>query len=97
MKHAKKSSIGNGIQYRGTTDAKTQTPLEIVPVTEGLVECPVCKGGVKLVQDMNRWNKKVAPKVLARHRFGGTKAYRTRTTYQICAGAHTVYTRPAKS
>src|SRR5690606_17565534 len=59
-------------KYRGVNPAKRKADpeLPVVPVTERLVECPECHGGVKLVFPPGRYG--TAPQVLAAHRYGGS-------------------------
>lgn len=78
-----------GRAYRGVPTAKLSATVELVPVTEGLTECPICHGGVKLIpapySDPEAGVSYQKTPVFRAHRTGGLTGGSSSTK---CAGSH---------
>jgi hypothetical protein len=78
----------HGRAYQGVSGRKASPTPVLVPLTDGLVECPVCHGGVRVVQssfaDPEADIGYKSP-VLGSHKFGGLPGGRQ----DKCAGSHT--------
>lgn len=62
----------SGQAYRGVSSQKPskKPELPLVPVSDGLVECPTCHGGVKLVNPLAE--PRAGHKLYGSHKHGGS-------------------------
>lgn len=77
-----------GRAYTGVSDKKMSPTVVLVPLAEGLAECPRCHGGVRVVQssfaDPEAGIGYKSP-VLGSHKFGGLPG----GGKNKCSGSHT--------
>lgn len=78
-RHYSSNPRGPGRVIRGVSSkAAAKREMPQIPVTEGLVECPTCQGGVKLVgasfTDTEAGITAMKTKLYSSHVFGGARA-----------------------